>query len=168
MKLFFNLFHDNWLLLSIYFKKWFNQVIYWGMLMFSAKILRQPSRAKTANKLRSAGFVVFCLRGSEAKSEKRVFVKIFAGIWLFHKFWLWGRQDVVLHGRSELFSLPVFARIRILPFSFCLWTRITHFAIKYQRRSRTTKVRKMSWNACFLQPLPFFFYIFLDTPMKSL
>ena len=166
MKLFFNLFHDNWLLLSIYFKKWFHQIIYWGMLMFSAKNLRQPSQAKTANKLRSAGFVVFCLRGSEAKSEKKVFVKIFAGIWLFHKFW--GRQDVVLHGRSELFSLPVFARIRILPFSFCLWTRITHFAIKYQRRSRTTKVRKKSWNACFLQPLPFFFYIFLDTPMKSL
>ena len=108
--------------------------------MFSAKGLRQPTRAKTANKLRSAGFVVFCLRGSEAKSEKKVFVKIVARIWLFHKFW--GRQDVVLHGRSELFSLPVFARIRILPFSFCLWTRITHFAIKYQRRSRTTKVRK--------------------------
>ena len=108
--------------------------------MFSAKNLRQPTRAKTANKLRSAGFVVFCLRGSEAKSEKKVFVKIVARIWLFHKFW--GRQDVVLHGRSELFSLPVFARIRILPFSFCLWTRITHFAIKYQRRSRTTKVRK--------------------------
>jgi hypothetical protein len=50
------------------------------MLMFSAKNLRQLTRAKTANKLRSAGFVVFCLRGSEAKSEKRYFVKIFAGI----------------------------------------------------------------------------------------
>ena len=147
-------------------KKWFHQIIYWAMLMFSAKNLRQPTRAKTANKLRSAGFVVFCLRGSEAKSEKRVFVKIVAGIWQFHKFW--GRQDVVLHGRSELFSLPVFARIRILPFSFCLWTRITHFAIKYQRRSRTTKVRKMSWNACFLRSLPFFLYVFLDPPLKSL
>ena len=129
LKIFFNVFYDNWLLLNIYFEKWFNQIIYWGMLMFSAKNLRQPNRAKTANKLRSAGFVVFCLRGSEAKSEKKVFVKIVARIWLFHKFW--GRQDVVLHGRSELFSLPVFARIRILPFSFCLWTRITHFAIKY-------------------------------------
>ena len=137
--------------------------------MFSAKNLREPTRAKTANKLRSAGFVVFCLRGSEAKSEKRVFVKIFAGIWLFHKFW--GRQDVVLHGRSELFSLPVFARIRILPFSFCLWTRITHFAIKYQRRSRTTKVRKcleIVLEMLFLQPLPFFLYIPLDSPIKSL
>ena len=137
--------------------------------MFSAKNLREPTRAKTANKLRSAGFVVFCLRGSEAKSEKRVFVKIFAGIWLFHKFW--GRQDVVLHGRSELFSLPVFARIRILPFSFCLWTRITHFAIKYQRRSRTTKVRKcleIALEMLFLQPLPFFLYIPLDSPIKSL
>ena len=137
--------------------------------MFSAKNLRQPTGAKTANKLRSAGFVVFCLRGSEAKSEKRVFVKIVAGIWQFHKFW--GRQDVVLHGRSELFSLPVFARIRILPFSFCLWTRITHFAIKYQRRSRTTKVRKcleIALEMLFLQPLPFFLYIPLDSPIKSL
>ena len=137
--------------------------------MFSAKNLREPTRAKTANKLRSAGFVVFCLRGSEAKSEKRVFVKIVAGIWQFHKFW--GRQDVVLHGRSELFSLPVFARIRILPFSFCLWTRITHFAIKYQRRSRTTKVRKcleIVLEMLFLQPLPFFLYIPLHSPIKSL
>ena len=48
--------------------------------MFSAKNLRQPTGAKTANKLRSAGFVVICLRGSEAKSEKKVFVKIVAGI----------------------------------------------------------------------------------------
>ena len=131
------------------------------MLMFSAKNLRQPTPAKRANKLRSAGFVVFCLRGSEAKSEKRVFVKIVAGIWHFHKFW--GRQDVVLHGRSELFSLPVFARIRILPFSFCLRTRITHFAIKYQRRSRTTKVRKMSWNAWFFTAFAFFSLIFFWT-----
>ena len=136
------------------------------MLMFSAKNLRQPTRAKTANKLRSPGFVVFCLRGSEAKSEKIVFVKIVAGIWLllFHKFW--GRQDVVLHGRSELFSLPVFARIWILPFSFCLWTRITHFAIKYQRRSCTTKVRKCLEMLVFYNL--FFFYILLDTPIKSL
>ena len=48
--------------------------------MFSAKNLRQPNPAKTAKKLRSAGFVVFCLRGSEAKSEKFFFVKIIAGI----------------------------------------------------------------------------------------
>ena len=134
------------------------------MLMFSAKKFRQPSTAKTANKLRSAGFVVFCLRGSEVWSkiwEKEFLWKIVAKFWQFHEFW--GRQDVVLHGRSELFSLPVFARIRILPFSLCFWTRITHFAIKYQRRSRTTKVRKMcwncTWNAFFYSICLFFFYI---------
>ena len=56
------------------------------------------------------------------------------------------RQDVVFYRRSQLFSLPIPTRIRILPLSLCLWTRISHFTVEHKRCIGSSKVR----HFCFL------------------
>ena len=50
------------------------------------------------------------------------------------------RQDVVFYRRSQLFSLPIPTRIRILPLSLCLWTRISHFTVEHKRCIGSSKV----------------------------